>query len=83
MCIYTHGVDPVNCCFVRDRSSCLVAGKALSEGEGFVASGQAWEISYQGGTGKDVVIYAVPEPAMAFALMAGITLLGLRRPRRM
>jgi len=61
----------------------VVAGNALSEGERFVASGQAWEISYQGGTGNDVVIYAVPEPAMGLALMAGLTVLGLRRPRRM
>jgi hypothetical protein len=56
---------------------------ALSEGEHFFAGGQEFSITYRGGTGNDVVLNAVPEPATTIALLAGTTaLVGLYRPWR-
>jgi autotransporter-associated beta strand protein len=56
---------------------------SLTEGEHFLVSGQEFTISYQGGTGNDVVLRAVPEPAAFISLLGGIgALVGLQRFRR-
>lgn len=46
----------------------------LAEGSSFVSNGQLWNITYQGGTGNDVMLLAVPEPT-TWALI-GMTMLG-------
>ena len=51
----------------------------------FVVDGQAFSISYQGGSGNDVVLSAVvPEPATWALLSAGVAIIActLRRRRR-
>lgn len=60
----------------------FAGGTQLAEGGLFLAGGQAWQISYSGGDGNDVVLAAVPEPA-SLGLMATTVplLLGLRRRR--
>ncbi|MHA3772460.1 autotransporter-associated beta strand repeat-containing protein [Verrucomicrobiota bacterium sgz303538] len=59
----------------------VFGGNPLDEGEVFNAGGQQWRISYTGGSGNDVVLYAIPEPSMCMTLAAGLTMLGLRRRR--
>lgn len=56
-------------------------GNPLSEGERFFAGGQEWRLSYQGGTGNDLVLFAVPEPATSLLLAASGVLLGFHRRR--
>jgi hypothetical protein len=56
------GVDPVLGIFA-----------GLPEGTNFVSDGLLYTISYQGGTGNDVMLIAVPEPT-TWALL-GITAL--------
>jgi autotransporter-associated beta strand protein len=58
------------------------AGTTLNEGTQFQAGGQAFQISYVGGTGNDVVLTAVPEPANAGLLLLGALALAARRRRR-
>lgn len=56
------------------------AGTTLNEGTHFQAGGQELIISYAGGTGNDVVLSAVPEPASAaFLLLGGLALATWRR----
>ncbi|MGV3532714.1 MAG: beta strand repeat-containing protein [Chthoniobacteraceae bacterium] len=55
----------------------------LTEGEQFLISGIEFSISYQGGTGNDVVLTAVPEPGSLITLLGGsASLMGLQRFRR-
>jgi hypothetical protein len=55
----------------------------LTEGEHFFVGGQEFTISYQGGTGNDVVLRAVPEPTAFMSMLGGAgALLGLQRFRR-
>lgn len=60
----------------------IFEGNPLSEGEQFAAGGTLWSISYQGGSGNDVVLSAVPEPASGVLLIAAVSVLGLNRRRR-
>lgn len=55
----------------------------LAEGASFVAGGQSFSITYQGGAGSnDVVIAAVPEPGAVSAILGGMAvLMGTRRRR--
>jgi hypothetical protein len=61
-------------------------GMALNEGATFTASGifnQDFRITYAGGDGNDVVLFAVPEPGTAANVAASLMgLLGLQRFRR-
>ncbi len=59
-------------------------GNRLEQNGYFVATGgQQFTISYSGGTGNDVVLTAIPEPASLATLLAGAgVLLGLRRRRQ-
>jgi autotransporter-associated beta strand protein len=55
----------------------------LTQGERFNVNGQDFLISYQGGTGNDVLLQAVPEPSTGLAVLGGLaTLAGLQRVRR-
>ncbi|MHA3772629.1 PEP-CTERM sorting domain-containing protein [Verrucomicrobiota bacterium sgz303538] len=56
-------------------------GNTLEEGETFYSGTQAFRISYTGGTGNDVVLSAVPEPASAGLLAIGCGMLSLTRLR--
>jgi autotransporter-associated beta strand protein len=53
----------------------------LSEGTTFTAGVQLFQITYAGGTGNDVVLLALPEPAAFAALLCGLGVCALRRPR--
>ncbi|MHA3772945.1 beta strand repeat-containing protein [Verrucomicrobiota bacterium sgz303538] len=68
-----------------------INGVAFTPGASFFVGGQEFQLSFQGeggvfnagaGLGNDVVLRAVPEPASMLMLLAGATLLGLRRPSR-
>jgi autotransporter-associated beta strand protein len=55
----------------------------LTQGERFNVGGQDFLINYQGGTGNDVLLQAVPEPSAAAAIFGGLaTLTALQRFRR-
>jgi autotransporter-associated beta strand protein len=55
----------------------------LTQGERFHVGGQDFLINYQGGTGNDVLLQAVPEPSAAAAIFGGLaTLTALQRFRR-
>lgn len=56
-------------------------GEPLSEGEHFLLGGYDTVITYQGGTGNDVVI-AVPEPGSGSLLLLGALTLACRRRAR-
>lgn len=93
---FAPGFDPVEFVdqftLIRNDSSDPIAmavadpfvfeGNPLSEGEQFAADGALWSISYQGGSGNDVVLSAVPEPASGVLLVAAASVLGLSRRRR-
>jgi autotransporter-associated beta strand protein len=55
--------------------------KVLDEGELFYTQGQTFRLSYIGGTGNDVVFFAVPEPSSG-ALLAAAGLALVRRRNR-
>jgi autotransporter-associated beta strand protein len=54
----------------------------LTEGEQFFVGPQLFSITYQGGTGNDVVLTAVPEPSSIAVATGALGLLALRRRRR-
>jgi fibronectin-binding autotransporter adhesin len=54
-------------------------GNDLEELESFYLGNQEMKLSYLGGDGNDVVLYAVPEPGAFVLLLAGIPLLFRRR----
>jgi autotransporter-associated beta strand protein len=54
----------------------------LSEGETFMVGSQEFKMSYVGGSGNDMVLYAVPEPGTAWMAAVALSLLGLRRRRK-
>lgn len=54
----------------------------LPEGTHFTSDGQLWTISYQGGTGNDLVLTAVPEPATWALLASAVTFGGAYWYRR-
>jgi hypothetical protein len=58
-------------------------GNELSEGETFFVGSQAMRISYFGGDGNDLVIFAVPEPTSLTLAIAVLPLLAARRRHRM
>jgi hypothetical protein len=65
-----------------------IAG-AYPQGAVFPAGGQLFQISYTAesgvgfeGAGNDIALRAVPEPGSVWLLLAGISAVGLRRPRR-
>ncbi|MGV3531897.1 MAG: autotransporter-associated beta strand repeat-containing protein, partial [Chthoniobacteraceae bacterium] len=73
--------------FASGTARLWYGGAQLDQGAIFIATSgaltQAFEISYTGGDGNDVVLTAVPEPATAVTLMGGVALLaGMRRRRR-
>jgi fibronectin-binding autotransporter adhesin len=62
-------------------------GNPIGEGAIFTATSgafsQAFQITYAGGSGNDVVLTAVPEPTSAALLMGGLaSVIGMRRTRR-
>jgi autotransporter-associated beta strand protein len=77
------GADPIS--FASADSRLTFGGTPLEEGATFTASMgaefQSFQISYLGGDGNDVVLTAVPEPAGAAMLFAGVGFLINRRRR--
>ena len=57
-------------------------GTPLNDGDHFFVSGSEFLIQYNGGTGNDVVLQAVPEPGSALLLLGGVALLQAGRKRR-
>ncbi len=62
-------------------------GNPLAQGDIFTVTNggftQVFEIDYTADGGRDVTLFAVPEPGTAMLMFAGVgVLLGLRRPRR-
>jgi autotransporter-associated beta strand protein len=74
--------DSSNAISISGTTPLTYQGNSLSEGEEFTAVGQDWKISYQGGSGNDVVLYAVPEPTSSLIFAAAASLVGLRRRQR-
>ena len=56
-------------------------GNPLDEAELFTVGSQDFIISYTGGTGNDIILSAVPEPAAAGLAAGALALLSLRRRR--
>ncbi|MEO8352267.1 MAG: hypothetical protein ABI680_11095, partial [Chthoniobacteraceae bacterium] len=77
--IRNDAVDPVGGTGVARFS---FGGSVLEEGSSFVLDGQAFQISYRGGSGNDVVLHALPEPAIAVFIIVGLGVLPWRRPQR-
>jgi autotransporter-associated beta strand protein len=77
--INNDGVDPID----RDTfgGSFSFGGRPLLEGSRFTVSETELAISYFGGDGNDVVLYAIPEPSSVGLLLAGLGML-MRRKRR-
>ena len=85
------GYDPTlldSYTIIQNNSTDLISGTFFGLDEGDIFStpnfGSALRITYQGGTGNDVVLTAVPEPMTMLAVGLGITGLGgyIRRRRR-
>lgn len=55
------------------------AGVPLNEGQRFTAATQEFALSYAGGDGNDVVLYATPEPSAGLLLLTGLPLAMRRR----
>jgi autotransporter-associated beta strand protein len=70
--IANDGSDPIGGRLWHD-------GIELYEGIEFRAGGQSFLLSYTGGDGNDLTLLAVPEPACALLLLAGLPLLARRR----
>jgi hypothetical protein len=54
----------------------------LEEGESFLVGNQALRLSYTGGDGNDLVLYAIPEPNATLLLLVATTLASARRRGR-
>lgn len=74
------GSDPIN--RNNETGRFFFGSLALDEGTQFLASGQEFSITYLGGDGNDVVLFAVPEPGSLGLVAAGALLLGATRRRR-
>lgn len=59
-----------------------IAGLPLNEGDTFFVGPNEFQITYTGGTGNDVVLESVPEPASAVLLLGAVAFLGGRRRRK-
>lgn len=62
--------------------SFVVGGNEVRQDDTFVLSNQEWRISYTGGDGNDLVIYAVPEPSTGMLALLSTVLIGFQRNRR-
>jgi hypothetical protein len=60
----------------------VVGGTALNDGDTFTVGGSLFQIDYNGGTGTDIVLQAVPEPTAATVLIGAVGLVGAMRRRR-
>lgn len=79
---FANGFDPVTgeqfVLVDLGNAGSAIAGTfaGLAEGSLLTVGGTTFEISYLGGTGNDLTLTAVPEPAMTAALLAGVAALG-------
>jgi hypothetical protein len=60
----------------------VVGGTPLSDGDTFALSGSQFRIQYDGGTGNDVVLETIPEPATTAVLLSGLACVAAARRRR-
>jgi hypothetical protein len=77
------GSDPVDWAFAsRNGRTFYFGGNALDEGSRFIVDDSEFAISFFGGDGNDIVLYAVPEPT-GLSLLLGMAsaALGLGRRR--
>jgi fibronectin-binding autotransporter adhesin len=75
--ILNDGTDAVT---LNNGARFTYAGTTLNEGTLFYVNSQPFQLSYVGGSGNDVVAYAVPEPAsVALLALSGLALAARRR----
>jgi hypothetical protein len=74
------GFDAID--FANGTGAFLVGENRLTEGETFSVGSQMFSIKFTGGTGNDVVLYAVPEPACGTLALSGALALVLQHRRR-
>ncbi len=70
MLVEHGGSSPVE--FRLNPAGFAIDGVALNEGDRFLVDAQEFSITYAGGDGNDVVLYAIPEPGCASLLWAGV-----------
>jgi fibronectin-binding autotransporter adhesin len=79
--VLTQGLEIV---VINNTSGSAITGEFsnLADGSTFASGANQFQVSYSGGTGNDLVLTVVPEPASAFLAGLGLTTLLFFRRRR-